>query len=139
MSILTALGMKQFSQYLPPNYILYNRSLIVSHLEPFGARLDIEVIQAPAPVAAQRPARYLPGNATTYVHFVLNQRTIPLGVNYPGYCEERDDGWCVMSDFLSATAGAYNASQYATACFGNYTGSYGTFMNGNPTPGNATA
>lgn len=65
--------------------------LVVSHLEPFGARLDIEVIKTPAPLAAKRPAKYINGPPTTYLHFVLNQRTLPLGKSY-AQCGNRDDG-----------------------------------------------
>ena len=53
-----------------------NRQLIVSHLQSFGARLDIEIIRAPQPVAANRTGSanaYLSGPPTTYIHFINNQ------------------------------------------------------------------
>lgn len=135
MSILTALGLVQFAPVLPTTYIMENRSLIVSHLEPFGARLDIEVIQAPSPVAPSRlgGASYLNGSATTYVHFLLNQRTLSLPLNYPASCPARDDGWCTMAGFLNATANAFTTSQYNYSCNGNYPAvPFGTLTNGVP-------
>lgn len=58
--------------------------MIVPYIEPFGARLDIEMIKTPQPVCSNRSETnvYLPGDETTYIHFILNQRTIPLGVSY---------------------------------------------------------
>lgn len=52
------------------------QQLIVSHLQPFGARLDIEIISAPHPVAANRTGGadvYLAGGPIKYVHFIINQ------------------------------------------------------------------
>lgn len=91
-AVLTAFGLTQFAQFLPSSGELDlpaeetasltwlgpppNRQLIVSHLQPFGARLDIEIISAPHPVAANRTSganAYLAGGPTTYVHFIINQ------------------------------------------------------------------
>lgn len=56
------------------------RSLIISHIQPFGARVDIEIIKTPRPVRAnrsQRPQRpYEKGRPTTYIHFLINQVNI---------------------------------------------------------------
>ncbi|TKA64876.1 hypothetical protein B0A55_09727, partial [Friedmanniomyces simplex] len=101
MGILTAFGFTQFAPVMPDTYMPANRSLIVSHLEPFGARLDMEVIQTPAPLNGSRAEgnNYLAGGPTTYIHFILNQRTLPLGVSFPA-CGMRDDGWCELATFL---------------------------------------
>ena len=80
MSILTAFGFTQFNTFLPPSHYPGPHNLTVSHLEPFGARLDIEIIQTPSPLNAQR--KYKEGGKTTYIHFILNQRTLPLGLNF---------------------------------------------------------
>ena len=59
---------------LPFPEIDTKRSLIVSHLQPFGARVDIEIIKAPRPVCASRSgAHYEHGDPTTYIHFIINQ------------------------------------------------------------------
>ena len=83
MAILTAFGLTQFNKYLPPTQIV-DRELIVSHLEPFACRLDIEIIKTPQPVHADRSASnpYVSGPPTSYVHFILNQRTILLGRSF---------------------------------------------------------
>ncbi|KAF2668320.1 phosphoglycerate mutase-like protein [Microthyrium microscopicum] len=122
-AILTAFGLTQFAPFLPATAIQNNRSLIVSHMEPFGARLDIEIIQAPKPVSASRNGTaatdYASGNATTYVHFLLNQRTIPLGASW-SQCGNRTDGWCEMGAFLNTMSTKFTESQFQYACFGSY-------------------
>jgi len=135
MGILTAFGLTQFAPFLPATNIVPH-DLIVSHLEPFAARLDIEVIQAPQPVSPTRNGTasldYLPGNATSYVHFILNQRTIPLGKSY-SQCGNRTDGWCEMSTFLNLMSTKLTESEYAYACFGSYPNTtYGGVTNGVP-------
>jgi len=107
-------------------------------MEPFAARLDIELIQAPSPVAPDRAAPgvnenpYGPGQPTTYIHFLLNQRTIPLGLSY-AECGLRSDGWCELGAFLNATADAYVLADYDFACNGKYpVVEYGGIENGAP-------
>ncbi|GAB7364516.1 hypothetical protein MBLNU230_g5324t2 [Neophaeotheca triangularis] len=123
MSILTAFGLTQFSRPLPTTHIPATHELIVSHLEPFAARLDIEIISTPHPLNGNRKDgnNYdeSAGGETRYVHFVLNQRTIPLGRSFPA-CGERDDGWCELQTFLEIQEGMLEASQYEHACFGEY-------------------
>ncbi|KAF2103962.1 phosphoglycerate mutase-like protein [Rhizodiscina lignyota] len=133
MGILTAFGITQFQPFLSAQAITPGRWLQVSHLEPFGARLDIEIIKTPRPVPADRAADYADsGDPTTYVHFVLNQRTLPLGFSY-GECGNRADGWCEIGAFLDATAGLFDEADYEFACFGNYSAvPYGQITNGVP-------
>jgi len=133
MSILTAFGFTQFAEVLPTDHIIPHY-LVVSHMEPFGARLDIEIINTPQPVCATRNATapYENGPPTTYVHFILNQRTIPLYMSFPE-CGVRDDGWCEISTFLDVQSSMYNESQYDFACNGDYpVYPYGTYTNGAP-------
>ncbi|KAK0942532.1 hypothetical protein LTR29_005953 [Friedmanniomyces endolithicus] len=132
MSILTAFGFTQFAPVMPDTYMPANRSLIVSHMEPFGARLDMEVINTPSPLNGSRAggANYLAGPPTTYIHFILNQRTLPLGVSFPA-CGLRDDGWCELTTFLEVQSANLAEAQYEYSCFGNYTvGPYGSITNG---------
>jgi len=133
MSILTAFGFTQFADFLPPTHIVA-RSLVVSHVTPFGARLDIEVIHAPAPVNANRSAVdvYLDGAPTAYVHFILNQRTLPLGRSFAA-CGQRDDGWCELGTFLEVQKESLALADYEYSCFGEYPAvPYGTIHNGMP-------
>ena len=141
MSIITAFGLGQFNQSLPATGPPANQQLIVSHMEPFGANLVIEIIKTSEPVKAKRPSSlttaktsdyYSSGKATTYVHFILNQRTIPLYKSY-SQCETRDDGWCELSSFLSVLSGLLAAARYEYACFADYsTVAYGGITNGVP-------
>lgn len=50
-SILTAFGLRQFADKLPADEYPGEHEFTVSHLTPFGARLDIEIIKAPKPVS----------------------------------------------------------------------------------------
>ncbi|BFZ55715.1 hypothetical protein PYCC9005_002756 [Savitreella phatthalungensis] len=139
-SVLTAFGLTQFKGVLNPTSIQKNRTAIVSNMTPFGARLDIEIINAPYPVSASRTLAQLRsnstavydygGNATQYIHFLLNQRTVPLGRSY-ALCGNRTDGWCELGAFLNATANLTQQANFDYACFGNYTPpAYGQITNG---------
>ena len=134
-SVLTAFGLKQFAQFLPTSGPPANQQMTVSHLEPFGARLDIEVISAPRPVAANRTTAsdaYTTGPATKYIHFIQNQRTIPLGASFPA-CGNRTDGWCELGTFLGIQNGSLAAAEYDFSCNGVYPSvPYGTLNNGVP-------
>jgi hypothetical protein len=126
-AIITALGMRQFNQSLPSSGPPSNQQAIVSHMTPFGARMVWEIIQAPSPVKAIRPNSlnattsdyYDEGNATTYVHITLSQRTLPLYQSYPE-CEQRDDGWCELNTYLEVLGGLLDTAQYEESCFGKY-------------------
>jgi hypothetical protein len=136
MSILTAFGFTQFAPLLPATHIVPH-DLIVSHLEPFGARLDIEVINTPHPVLPNRThnagsAYNATGGPTQYIHFILNQRTLPLGKSFAP-CGDRTDGWCELGTFLQVQSTKLSESQYDYACFGSYPAvPYGNLTNGVP-------
>ncbi|KAK8193695.1 histidine phosphatase superfamily [Phyllosticta capitalensis] len=140
MSFLTAFGFKQFAPFMPATHYTANRSLIVSHLEPFAARLDIEIIDAPHPVLPKRPSPGSPassfynttGGPTKYIHFNVNQRTLPLHRSFPE-CEYRDDGWCELGTWFETQATKLEEAQYEWSCFGDYPATpYGVVWNGVP-------
>lgn len=131
MSIITAFGFKQFNGFLPATHYPGPHNLTVSHLEPFGARLDIELIQTPSPLNAQRV--YEDGKQTTYIHFILNQRTLPLGLNFPACGADRLDGWCELDTFLKTQERAEELAKYDEACYGDYEPlPYGAVVDGAP-------
>ena len=136
-AVLTAFGFTQFAQFLPTTGPPPNQQVIVSHLQPFGARIDIEIIKAPHPVAANRttPANaYTSGPPTDYVHFLVSQRTLPLGPSFPA-CGNRTDGWCELSTFLKIQAASLATAQYDYSCNGKYAAvPYGSITNGVPLP-----
>ncbi|KAF2677568.1 phosphoglycerate mutase-like protein [Lentithecium fluviatile CBS 122367] len=140
ISILTAFGLTQFADYLPTTSILHNRSFILSYLEPFAGRLDIEIIQTPKPVNPRRATTsntgdnglYLGGGPTKYVRFLLNQRTIPLGKSLEK-CGDRDDGWCEMATFLDVQREQIELANFESACFGDWDDiNYGDVRDGRP-------
>ncbi|KAF2853444.1 phosphoglycerate mutase-like protein [Plenodomus tracheiphilus IPT5] len=134
LSILVAFGLTQFNDVLPLTHMKKDRQFILSHLQPFAGRLDIEIIKAPAPVNPDRSSKniYLDGKPTSYVHFILNQRTIPLGKSLRS-CGERDDGWCEMETFIKIQQEQIELADYDFACFGEYENpKYGDVVDGRP-------
>ncbi|KAG9248531.1 acid phosphatase [Calycina marina] len=130
MSILTAFGFEQFNEFLPSTHHPGPHNLTVSHLEPFGCRLDIEVIKTPQPLGPDRV--YLPGKEATYLHFMLNQRTLPLGLNFPE-CGDRIDGWCELDVFLDVQKKSTALADYDYSCNGKYDApAYGAITDGAP-------
>ena len=81
VAVLTAFGLRQFANELPTDKYPGDHAFTVSHVTPFGARLDIEIIKTPKPLSADRDG-YLDGEETKYIHFILNQRTLPLGKSF---------------------------------------------------------
>lgn len=137
-SVVTAFDLTQFNQSLTASGPPSNQQMIVSHIPPFGARLIIEVVTTPQPVNAARPATnnqtmanyYEAGNTTSYVHFTLNQRTIPLKASYT-QCGDRDDGWCELGTFMQILEGLLATADFEYACFANYsTPAFGGITNG---------
>ncbi len=117
-SIFTAFGLTQFAPVLPTSGPPPNQQMIVSHTTPFGARLDIEIINAPRPVAANRTQSsntYTSGPPTSYVHFIINQRTLPLGTSLTA-CGQRTDGWCELQTFIQIQSQSLKNATYDYAC-----------------------
>lgn len=126
-SILTALGLRQFSDLLKTDTVPLGRNVTVSHITPFGARVVFEQITAPKPVRAERPIIAVPseedfyeeGGETKYIHLTISQRTVPLGHSYPG-CGLRGDGWCELETFMKILGGLLEQAKYEYSCFGEY-------------------
>jgi hypothetical protein len=132
VAILTALGLTQFAEELPATQHPGKHAFTVSHITPFGARLDIEIIKSPRPVSPQRDG-FLDGKETKYVHFVLNQRTLPLGKSFPECGADRKDGWCEFDTFLRVQEAMADAAKFDFACFGDYPKEpYGKVTDGAP-------
>ncbi|KAI6804625.1 hypothetical protein KC361_g141 [Hortaea werneckii] len=103
-------------------------------MEAFAARLDMEILSTPSPLDGRRTngPKYLDGPPTTYIHFLLNQRTLPLGKSFPA-CGDRDDGWCELTTFMEVQEQSLAKADYEYACFGEYEAvPYGTIMDGAP-------
>ncbi|ERT02963.1 acid phosphatase [Sporothrix schenckii 1099-18] len=133
VSVLTALGFTQFAQFLPPSSYPGPHNFTLAHVVPFGARLDVEVIRAPKPVKADRSGYDDAGPETKYIHFVLNQRTLPLGASFPECDVSRVDGWCELETFLRVQDAMAGRAKFDEACFGPFTAQpYGTITDGAP-------
>ncbi|KAL3419343.1 histidine acid phosphatase [Phlyctema vagabunda] len=131
MSILTAFGFKQFAQLLPATSYPGRHNLTVGNLEPFGARLDIEIIKTPRPLDNNRT--YVEGKEATYVHFILNQRTLHLGWNFEECGGDRIDGWCELQTFIKVQKKEMEKAKFEYACNGDYDSvPYGDIVDGAP-------
>ncbi|KAJ5085866.1 hypothetical protein N7532_010637 [Penicillium argentinense] len=139
VSVLTAFGLKQFADFLPLTGPPKNQQFSTSRLVPFAGRFNIEIIKAPHKVSTTRSSKaskksdYIAGTGeTSYVHFIQNQRTVPLHASFEA-CDYRDDGWCELPIFLKVQKESLAKAEYEYACFGNWTmGSYGAVRNGVP-------
>ncbi|ROW11147.1 hypothetical protein VMCG_01178 [Cytospora schulzeri] len=122
ISVLTAMGLTQFQDDPPlsPKGYPGQHNFTVSHITPFGARLDMEVIRAPKPVKADRSGYVEAEGAgeTKYIHFVMNQRTIPLGRSFPECDVNRLDGWCELETFLKVQEEMPKLANFEETCFG---------------------
>ncbi|PWY88923.1 acid phosphatase [Aspergillus heteromorphus CBS 117.55] len=162
ISVITAFGLRQFADLtLPPSsssppsseedeeneaestktkkhhFPPKDRNFQTSKLVPFGARLNIEIIRSPHAV---HPARkhgdthpYIPGTGETeYVHFLMNQRTVPLHSSF-AECEERRDGWCELGTFLKVQKRSLERAKYDFSCVGEWElGRFGDVNDGVP-------
>lgn len=132
-SILVAFGLKQFAPLLSKDKHPGDHNLVVSHITPFGARLDIEIIKAPRPVKADRSGYEENGSETKYVHFVLNQRTVPLGRSLLECDPDRLDGWCELNTFIKTQEKMPELAKFDYACYGEYEpAEWGKIMDGAP-------
>ncbi|KAJ5678246.1 uncharacterized protein N7477_003879 [Penicillium maclennaniae] len=138
ISVITAFGLTQFSGFLPVTGPPANQKFHTSRLVPFAGRLNIEIIKAPHKVSTRRSSKatkadYISGTGETqYVHFIQNQRTVPLHASFDA-CEYREDGWCELSTFLKVQKTMLVKAEYQHACYGNWTyGGWGTVLNGVP-------
>ncbi|GAB1214710.1 hypothetical protein ATERTT37_003879 [Aspergillus terreus] len=138
LAALSAFGIRQFADYLPPTGPPTHKQFDAGKITPFAGRLNIEIIETPHAVKTRRPRgenerSYISGTGKTrYVHFLLNQRTVPLHASFKE-CEYRDDGWCELSTFLEVQKGSLGKAQFQYSCEGNWTvGPYGRVTDGVP-------
>ena len=132
ISVLAAFGLRQFAQFLDPAHHPGPHNFTAAHLTPFGARFDIEIIRTPLPLSPNRD-EYQEGKETKYVHFMVNQRTVPLGVSLPDCDSSRVDGWCELNTFVRVQEGMTKLAKFDEACFGEYKPvEYGDIVDGAP-------
>lgn len=109
VSVIAAMGLTQFAEYLPPSGPPVGQQFISSQMVPFGSRFYNEIISCTSSN----------GTTSTYVHSLLNQRTIPLGRSIPA-CGNRTDGWCPLQTFIAYQQNQTALAQYEYNCFASY-------------------
>ncbi|KAL3483516.1 histidine phosphatase superfamily [Aspergillus germanicus] len=139
LNVLSAFGITQFADILSGSGPLANQQFDTDRITPFAARLNIEIIDAPHEVTGERSYKledsddYIPATGRTrYVHFLLNQRTVPLHASFKE-CEQRDDGWCELETFLQIQKRSLGKAQFQYSCNGDWDmGPYGSVTDGVP-------
>ncbi|KAL4883568.1 histidine phosphatase superfamily [Aspergillus karnatakaensis] len=137
MAALSAFGITQFAQHLPATGPPRNQQFHADRVTPFAGRLNIEIIDAPRKVRARRSRKggdeYIPRSGrASYMHFMLNQRTVPLHASFEE-CEYRDDGWCELETFLKVQERSLEKARFEYSCEGDWDmGAYGGVTDGVP-------
>ncbi|OOF91715.1 hypothetical protein ASPCADRAFT_177108 [Aspergillus carbonarius ITEM 5010] len=141
-SVLTAFGFRQFADLPLPDFLTTSPSseshFQTSKLIPFAARLNIEIIDAPHKIIPNRTHTiqdpYLKDTLETrYIHFLVNQRTVPLHKSFPEDCPYRSDGWCELDSFLAVQRQSLDKAKYDYSCVGDWKlGDFGEVQDGVP-------
>lgn len=133
VAVIAAMGLTQFTQFLPSTGPPPNQQNSLSNLVPYGARMVFEKIECSAPISSDRSGNLTNGTEpTTYVHMLLNQRTVPLGFSYQA-CGNRSDGWCELNAFVHTLEEQQALVDFDYSCYGNYTlPPWGNVTNGLP-------
>jgi hypothetical protein len=133
MSVVTALSIEYFKEDMstsayPPNP---DRHFMVSHLTPFGTRLETEVLGCTSATPEVRNTAstiysigqngYKPAHAPhKFIRIRWNNGILPLDTVPGGFCT-RSDGLCPLDRFIQSQASASELANYQYACFGNWT------------------
>ncbi|GKZ66189.1 hypothetical protein AnigIFM50267_011029 [Aspergillus niger] len=148
LGVLTAFGLRQFADLPFPDYTNQNfmdvypprhHAFQTAKIIPFAGRLNIEIIRAPHKINPRRSHHdrhqdtYMKHTGETeYVHFLLNQRTVPLHKSLPE-CSFRSDGWCELDAFLRAQKDSLRKAEYDFSCVGEWDlGDFGDVWDGVP-------
>ncbi|GLA00029.1 hypothetical protein AnigIFM60653_007096 [Aspergillus niger] len=148
LGVLSAFGLRQFADLPFPNYTNEKGTDIhpprhhdfqTAKIIPFAGRLNIEIIRAPHKINPRRSHHdrhqdtYMKHTGETeYVHFLLNQRTVPLHKSLPE-CSFRSDGWCELDAFLRAQKDSLRKAEYDFSCVGEWDlGEFGDVWDGVP-------
>lgn len=118
-NIYSALNFQQFKSNFSSN-ATNPQPFDLSRVVPFGSQTYIEVIECDEEVPADRSALAVNGTSTTkYIHFILNDHTLPLHANVPEYCPERADGWCEFNNFTTYLDTLWSGAEYEKSCYGD--------------------
>ncbi|GKZ76597.1 hypothetical protein AnigIFM56816_006864 [Aspergillus niger] len=148
LGVLSAFGLRQFADLPFPNYTNEkdmdihpprHHDFQTAKIIPFAGRLNIEIIRAPHKINPRRSHHDRHQNTymkhtgeTEYVHFLLNQRTVPLHKSLPE-CSFRSDGWCELDAFLRAQKDSLRKAEYDFSCVGEWDlGNFGDVWDGVP-------
>lgn len=106
-SVVTALDFSQFSTSMPRDGPVEGVEYYsTSKITPFAARLTAEIIECS-------------DVNDDFIHFTLNQRTVPLDAKY-GNGYKQGDGWANLSSWLKGMSVRNELAEWNYACYGEY-------------------
>lgn len=118
-SVVTALDFSQFSTSMPRDGPVDGvEYYTTSKITPFAARLTAEIIECS-------------DAEDDFIHFTLNQRTVPLGAKY-GNGYTKGDGWAGLSTWLKGMSDRNELAEWNHACYDDYPHEGIDFTDGRP-------
>lgn len=119
-SVVAALDFKQFSKSMPRDGPEAGETYYsTSKLTPFAARLAVEIIECE-------------DEQDDFIHFTLNQRTVPLDTRKYGSGYRKNDGWAKLGSWLSGISDRNEMAAWNYACYGEYEFDGIDFTDGRP-------
>lgn len=118
-SVVAALDFSQFSKTMPKDGPVDGEMYYsTSKITPFAARLAAEVIECS-------------DADDDFIHFTLNQRTVPIGAKYgTGYMA--GDGWAGLTTWLQGMSDRNELASWQHACYDEYPHDGINFTDGRP-------
>ncbi|KAK9323111.1 histidine phosphatase superfamily [Lipomyces orientalis] len=124
---LTAFGLSQFAEVLPPTGPPAHQQFVTSKIVLFAGRLNIEIMKAPHKVSARRSSEI----STKHDDYICDTE-VTYYVSFEA-CEYRDDVSCELTTFMNVQKESLYKADHQYACYGNWTlMPYGTYSDGRP-------
>lgn len=121
-SVITALDFKQFSKHMPRDGPVEGETYYsTSKLHPFAARLAVEIVECDDNEETEE-----------YIHFTLNQRTVPLDSKKYGEGYTEGDGWAKLDSWLAGMSDRNELAAWNHACYDDYPTTGRQFDDGRP-------
>lgn len=122
-SVVAALDFRQFSRHMPRDGPVGGVTYYsTSKIHPFAARLAVELIACDEGGASEEE----------YIHFTLNQRTVPIDADKYGRGRSTGDGWAKLRPWLEGMRDRNALADWNRACYADYPTDGIDFTDGRP-------